>query len=357
MSLAQRAYNRDSCELSKRLKRPFRLVADLMPEGFTDDEYIETFKECFPGLRQEVIEFKKEHNLLNKERQRIHRTRVQYSFSEPLGFVLFKSKAVRKNKRVQHKQGVVLSEEERIVLHEKYSKRSVKKEKEKLEKRQSIEEMQQSVTPPHTNYFIDTYFAVKHQHPEDVYTRIWILEEAAKFSWEEVEVFMRKVNSKERNFYLRSFAYKTLQQQFGHSAVHLHSNRSGKMHPGDDVKPRKIDNPEILMQEIYKSEYDLEANKFFDVFLSHSSKDYNKIIQLKAMLNRQGQTVYVDWIEDRNALKRELTSVDTAESLAERIKQSSGILYVLTETSNSSVWAPWKLGFAQALGKKICMLH
>lgn len=265
MSVAKRAYNRDSNELSKRLKRPFRLVADMMPEGFTDDEYVKTFKECFPGLWHEVVEFKNEHDLLDKERQRLHKTRVQYNFPKPLEFVLSKSKAVSKNKRDQHKQGVILSEQERIALHDKYFKRAVKKESEKAEMRQAIGEMLQSVTPPHANYFIDTYFAVKHKKPEDVHTRMRILEEAAKFTCEETEVFMRKVNSTERNYYLRSFAFKTLQQQFGHSAVHFHGNRNGKMHPGDGIEPRKMDTPELLMQEIYQSEYYLEAHKVFDV--------------------------------------------------------------------------------------------
>lgn len=357
MSVARRGFQRDSNDLSKRLKRPFRLVADMMPEGFTDDEYVDTFMECFPGLWQAVVEFKKEHDLLDKERQRLHKTGVQYHFPEPLAFVLSKSKAVRKNKRNQHNQGVIHSEQERIALHDKYLKRAIKKESEKAERRQAIGEMQQEVTPPHANYFIDTYFAVKHKTPEDVHTRMRILEEAAKFTCEETEIFMRKVNSTERNYHLRNFAFKTLQQQFGHTAVHLHSNRNGKMHPGDDIEPRKMDTPELLMQEIYQSEYNLEANKVFDVFLSHSSKDYERIIQIKAMLNRQGLTIYVDWIEDRNALKRELTSTDTAKALTERIKQSRAILYVLTSTSIASVWTPWELGFAQALRKKICVLQ
>lgn len=356
MSVAQRGFQRDSNELAKRLKRPFRLVADMMPEGFTDDDYIDTFKECFPGLWQTVVDFKKEHDLLDKERQRLHKTGVQYIFPKPLEFVLSKSKAVRKNKRDQHRQGVILSDQERIALHDKYFKRAVKKESEKAERRQAIGEMQQAVTPPHANYFIDTYFAVKHNNPEDVHTRMRILEEAAKFICEETEVFMRKVNSTERNYHLRSFAFRTLQQQFGHTSVHLHGNRKGKMHPGDGIAPRKMDTPELLMQEIYQSEYDLEASKVFDVFLSHSSRDYGQIIQLKAMLNRQGLTVYVDWIEDRNVLKRELTSVDTAKALTERIRQSRAILYVLTSTSIGSAWIPWELGFAQALEKKICVL-
>ena len=183
-----------------------------------------------------------------------------------------------------------------------------------------------------------------------------ILEEAAKFQCEETETFLRKVNASERNIHFRLFAFQTLQKQFGHTAIHLHSNRSGKMRPGDDIVPKKMDTPSLLMEEIYNSEYELEKNKKFDVFLSHSSKDYDTIIRLKTMLNSVGLTVYVDWIEDRNALKRELTNVDTARAIIERIKQSRSILYVLTETSNASVWTPWELGYAYARDKRIAVL-
>ena len=328
----------------------------MMSPGFTDEDFLDTFKECFPGLWQAVTEFKKEHDLLDEERQRLHKTRVQYHFPEPIAFLLLKSQAVRQNTRNRHKKGDYLSEETREALRTKYSIRAVKRENEKEKKRLVIEEMQQIVTPSHANYFINTYFAVKRQHPEDVHTRMRILEEAAKFKCDETESFLRKVNSSERNFSLRSFAFKTL-QQFGHSEVHLHSNRSGKKHPGDDIVPRQMNTPELLMHEIYQSEYGLETNKSFDVFLSHSSKDYNEIIKIKAMLNSQGLTVYVDWVEDRNALKRELTSIDTAKVLTERIRQSKVILYVLTSTSNASVWTPWELGYAQALGKKIAILQ
>ena len=32
------------------------------------------------------------------------------------------------------------------------------------------------------------------------------------------------------------------------------------------------------------------------------------------------------------------------------------MLAVLTESSLSSTWVPWELGFAQALGKNVCLL-
>lgn len=104
MSVAERAYVRDSNLLSKKLKRPFRLVADMMSLGFTDEDFLDTFKECFPGLWQAVTEFKKEHDLLDEERQRLHKTRVQYHFPEPIAFLLLKSQAVRQNTRNRQKK-------------------------------------------------------------------------------------------------------------------------------------------------------------------------------------------------------------------------------------------------------------
>ena len=117
-----------------------------------------------------------------------------------------------------------------------------------------------------------------------------------------------------------------------------------------------MDTPKLLMDEILQSEYDLENNKRFDVFISHSTKDYNTIIKLKTMLNRQGLSVYIDWIEDRESLRREMTSKETAQAISQRIIHSRSMLVVLTESSLSSTWVPWELGFAQALGKIVCLL-
>lgn len=356
MSVAERAFIRDTNELSKHLKRPFHLVADMMPDGFTDQQYVEAFKECFPGLWQQIVEFKKEHDLADEQRKKKGLTKVQYNFPSPEEFVLFKTRALRNNIRNKHKAGEILPKDEREKLRNNYIRKANKREEEKKQERIAIDSLRQTVAPSHTNYFIKTYFYVKRVHPEDVNTRMRILEEAAKFQCEETEVFFRKVNAAERNYTLRHFAFTTLQKTFGHSQVHFHSNRKGKMRVGDDIKPKKMDTPELLMEEIYQSQYDLEIKKSFDVFLSHSSKDYETIIRIKTMLNSQGLTVYVDWVQDRQALRRELTSVDTAKAIIERIKQSKSILYVLTKASAKSVWTPWELGYAQALGKKISVL-
>ena len=355
MSVAKRAYQGEMLRFNRQMKRPLQLVADMMPIGFTDEEYYKTFKVCFAGLWHTIEEKKRTYDLMDKERKRKHQEPI-YFFPQPDDFLAKQSCAIRNKTRNKHQQDQILSEAERKALKAKYETRSKQREAAKEKKKTEITELQQAVTPKFANYFIKTYFYVKRTHPEDVNTRMRILEEAAKFKCAETISLMFKVNAAERNFKLREFAFLTLQKQFGYPQVHLHRNRNGKLHPGDDLMPRKMDTPQLLMEEIYQSEYNLEQNKKFDVFLSHSSKDKEAIIKLKAMLNRQGLTVYIDWIEDRNALKRELTSVYTARALTERINHSRAVLYVLSETGITSVWTPWELGYAQALGKKICVL-
>lgn len=86
---------------------------------------------------------------------------------------------------------------------------------------------------------------------------------------------------------------------------------------------------------------------------AHSYKDKNKLIELKDSLNAIGLNVYMDWVNDRYELLRELTCAETAKVITERIKASKAILYVHTNASQDSKWTPWELGFASALKKPI----
>ena len=100
---------------------------------------------------------------------------------------------------------------------------------------------------------------------------------------------------------------------------------------------------------------DLEKIKKFDVFLSHNSRDEEKIIEFYKKFNKKGQVVYIDWINDKYDLRREWCNVSTVDIIKERIKQSDVfVLYFSGETLNSQ-WCAWELGYADALGKKICV--
>lgn len=82
----------------------------------------------------------------------------------------------------------------------------------------------------------------------------------------------------------------------------------------------------------------------FDVFLSHSINDAELVLGIKVLLEGQGLRVYVDWIEDK-ALERDHVTVQTAEVLRKRMKQSDSLLYLATDNASKSKWMPWELGY------------
>ena len=92
--------------------------------------------------------------------------------------------------------------------------------------------------------------------------------------------------------------------------------------------------------------------KHYDLFLSHSYKDKDKLIELKDSLNAIGLNVYTDWVNDKDELLRDLTCAETAKVITERLKASKAILYVHTNASFDSKWTPWELGFASALNNQ-----
>ncbi len=85
-------------------------------------------------------------------------------------------------------------------------------------------------------------------------------------------------------------------------------------------------------------------NTTFDIFLSHSAEDAEVIAGLKAMLERDGLSVYVDWLEDPQADRSRVTP-QTAHMLRTRMNSSRYLLYASSTASSSSKWMPWELGY------------
>jgi len=82
----------------------------------------------------------------------------------------------------------------------------------------------------------------------------------------------------------------------------------------------------------------------FDIFLSHASKDSDLILGVKDLLEKQGFKVYVDWVEDAQ-LDRGNVTQETAELLRVRMRQSRSLIWVATEAASESKWMPWELGY------------
>lgn len=91
-----------------------------------------------------------------------------------------------------------------------------------------------------------------------------------------------------------------------------------------------------------------QARNFFnrtsyDIFLSHSFKDAPAIFTLALLLEKQGTTVYVDWLVDPN-LDRTKVTTQNAKIIRDRMKSCKSLLYAISSNSVQSSWVQWELG-------------
>ena len=254
--------------------------------------------------------------------------------------------------RMKHESpDFVLDIDNQRVLRDKLRSRSLLKEKRKAAKNRDNQKYMQTAVPKYTNLYIQRYFDIKHRNPADVDSRYAILYEASLYRNPVTIEFLHKVNCSERNFHLRHFAFTSL-QKMGES-VRLRKNRKGKVRIGDTEEPNKIKTPDELVEYIMNS--DLESCKSYDMFVSHSSSNANELLKIKSILNNENLNIYVDWMCDRDGLKRELVNEKTAEVICKRLDTSESLMYVHTPESLNSRWTPWEIGYFHAKKGKICI--
>lgn len=322
-----------------------------MPDGFSEEMFLSEFKALYAYLWDDICVKAREYHRMDEGLQRKGFPK-RYYFPSPNKYLRIVAAPFIRNNRLYNNLKISQEKREELkLLLRKQCKAIQDKREEKL--KENLKYVQ-TVNPAYSNYYIETYFEIKHSNPIDVDARYAVLVEASKYKSPETIKFLHKVNASERNFHLRHFAFLTL-QKFGIKEVRLRKNRRGKKRKGDTLIPKPIDTPDELVQYIYNSQ--LEHMKVYDVFLSHSSIDSELLLQLKSILNQININVYIDWVNDKGALKRELTNVNTANAIIERLKASKALLYVLTDACLNSQWTPWELGFFHALKNKVCVYN
>lgn len=93
----------------------------------------------------------------------------------------------------------------------------------------------------------------------------------------------------------------------------------------------------------------------YDVFLSHSFRDAPLVLGLRQEIIDLGFSVYVDWIEDQQ-LDRSQVTATTADVLRQRMKACSCLLFATSENSPNSKWMPWELGYFDGIKAKVAIL-
>ena len=328
----------DSIELDfwRKIKKSVKLAKSLSAGG----DICDTFKYCFPNLWEDVCEFHKEMVNWNRQREAKHQKAV-YPYRSPEQFFARKSANVG-----GIKLPTSINNNERIESIRRVSLANLEKRRGKTQQR---ERYKQHVKPTYATLHIRAYYQTRKHAPQDIDSRYLIIHELAKFKCEETITFLRRLVQCEKNVHLQHYAWECL-NSLGVTGVHK-GRRSGKKKMSHTKEFKVISTPHDLLKAIYNSP--LEQMKHYDLFLSHSYRDKDKLIELKNTLNALGLNVYMDWVNDKDELLRTLTSKDTATVITERIKASKAILYVHTNSSMNSKWTPWELGFAYAIGKPV----
>ena len=91
---------------------------------------------------------------------------------------------------------------------------------------------------------------------------------------------------------------------------------------------------------------DQTTEREYDIFLSHAivDADDNDILGTKSLLEDFGYTVYLDWLEDPQ-LDRSQVSRRTAETLRRRMNCCKSLFYAVTPNSRISRWMQWECGY------------
>ncbi len=352
MGRTKRKYSSFIIKYKRSFKKPLFEVGNVMNIGFSNDSFYEEFKILYSYLWADICSKFSEYNRMDEGLVK-KGFKKRYFFPSPIIFLKdISNHVINTTRNNQSKSDYIFSEEERIKKRKNLLINCEEKIKANQNKQNNNLKYIQEVKPKYSNYFIDEYFKLKHQNTQDVTSRYIILLEASKYKCKETIQFLHKVNASERNFNLRQFAFRSL-QKFGVKEVRLRKNRKGKKKTGDSLIPYKIETPTELLKHIYISQ--LEKEKTYDLFLSHSSLDQDLILKLKTALNASNLNIYVDWINDQEGLKRELTNVDTAEVIIQRLKSCKALLFIYTEDSLKSFWTPWEIGYFHSLKGKICI--
>lgn len=82
-------------------------------------------------------------------------------------------------------------------------------------------------------------------------------------------------------------------------------------------------------------------------FLCHSHKDRDLALGLKTIIEGQGGTLYIDWLDEEMP---ETPNRTTAQRIKGKIVESDLFMFLATPNSMVSRWCPWEIGYAD--GKK-----
>jgi hypothetical protein len=125
-----------------------------------------------------------------------------------------------------------------------------------------------------------------------------------------------------------------------------------RMGPGYEARGAKVmTKAAAALSRIVESEEKITKH---DIFLSHRKADADELVGLYYMFRGMKYTVYVDWKDDPE-LDRSNVTPETAARLRTRMNNSRCLFYATTTNAGDSKWMPWELGYKDGHNKKVAI--
>jgi hypothetical protein len=345
--LTKRKFEKELINFNKSLKRPLNLIYEILPCDYDKYILLKYFKELYPFEWKTIIERYKLYTAKDdfleekgKKRRYKHLPPDQYFFNMP------KVKHIlSKGQKRKHKTNCDDKEQNnKYQLFKKKREIAIKKRQKKIKENKKL---LQTIEP----LFIDIFINFYHRKGNSIEEKIEIIKELQKYDSKKVIEFFYKINDAEKNNQIRRLTFKHL-QNLGYY-VKLRKNFKGKKKDYMLEKTKFEVKPEDLFKRL-ENKTTPQYKKQYDFFISHSYKDYDKVIEIKNKLNEKGYVIYCDWMSDNEFLKRKNVSDFTWYVLQKRIEQSKRVLFILTENSkNKSDWIKKELEYAKSINKEI----
>ncbi|WP_392434333.1 hypothetical protein ACF3OI_06550 [Finegoldia magna] len=162
MGKTARQFNKIYIDYKKKFKKSIQQVLKLMPYTFSDDDIVNTFKELYPHLWDDL---NKQYNFWHNKNMVLlkYGKKSRYNFRKPYNFILdcsFHSvKKLRKDKN-----RIILGKDDMENLKNEIKQISKSKFDKRKQKVDGTLRFIQEIEPQYTSFFIDKYFKTYDLH-------------------------------------------------------------------------------------------------------------------------------------------------------------------------------------------------
>lgn len=354
-------FERDIRDIVSMWNEQLKTVQNILPQYYEEEDIINTIKRFYPH-EWKSVEMKYWYYQRKDRDLKKRFGKPRYNMKKPVELI---REVVLYKKMLSLGYRETYAENFNIDIFVNIDKILWEKRAPKIEKIDKKIEAAIVKTQQVTPFFADKLIGLYERKYTSQKDKMYILLELQKYYSPKIIQFFFKLNDTELNqqlrwiafYHLQSFNYQPKARRQKYMKVYTKDKKHKKYLK--QIYPYETYN---IPRNPYELEYRIENGKEqkvkgFDFFISHSSRDYESVQKLISYENKKGKIVFCDWINDADYLKRHLVCDVTLKVLEKRMEQSKAMIFVLSESSENSIWCKYELNFFSELGREIYLIE